>query len=562
MISIISEKINYSEGKALAARWTGSIYREQGELNLAKEHFKKALKLYEEINNYKGIVKLNNILGDYYYNMSDFTISLEHYIKALNINEFKKDMDGLSISYNNIGRIYYSQENYDMALRYYAKSIEIKKAFHHKASLANTYNNVARTYLKMLRYDSAYYYFDQAWIIYNLTGEKVGEADSHMSIGNVQYETGDYLSAIISQNKALSIYETNGDLLRIAICQLALGKAFFKLHDLKKAETYFNKALAGSIKYKLKKTAMEVYLNLAHLKDAEAEYKLALGYYKLYSEMKDSIFKEETRNKIIEINERYENTKKDKAIAELNQEKSRIIAENNLKTIERENRTKILFTIMLSLSIMLLIFYRFLNIKQQKERQKEFTMQLIESQEDERKRISKDLHDGIGQNLLVIKNSCKEQLPLIESTIEDLRNISRNMHPVQLEKLGFIKATESVIVEAKQNSTILFTYELDDVDAMLTPSRKINLFRIIQECISNIIKHSGTSAAKISVLISKNNIVTSIYDKGKGFDIKETKKRKSLGLTSIAERVELMDGKLNISSNSKGTRIEIILKHA
>lgn len=557
-----SEKIKYKEGVAIAQKWIGSVYRRKGEMDPAIKNFKLAMKNYEDINNYKGVVKMNNLLGDLYYYTADYDLSQDHYLKALAINEKSRDKEGVAISYNNIGRIYDSQENYKKALSYYEKSVELKKTIDNKSSLANTYNNMARTYLKSNSFDSARYFFELARKLFNLAGESIGEADCFMSIGNLKYETGDYAGGVNSQNEALRIYKNKNDQLRIAACQLALGKSFLMLNNFNTAEAFFIEALAGSINGKMKKNTMEVYLYLSRLKDKKAEYKTALSFYKLYTEMKDSIFREESRNKIIEINEKYESAKKDKAIVELNQQKNRIIAENTFKTLERENRIKFLVTIILSACILLFLFYRFFNLKQQKDRQREFTKQLIQSQEDERKRISKDLHDGIGQNLLVIKSSCKEQLPLIESTIEDLRNISRNMHPVQLEKLGFTKATESIILEAKRNSTILFTYELDDVDKLLTPDRQINLFRIIQECISNILKHSGTSAAKITILKSNGRIVTSIYDKGKGFDINEARKRKSLGLTSITERVELIDGKLEINSGPNGTRIEIILKYA
>lgn len=557
-----ANKLNYKEGLAIAQRWKGSIYKGKAQMDSALLCYNLALKYYDELNNTKGFVKVCNILGDFYYNSTEYEISQEYYLKALAINEKMNDSIGLAISYNNIGRIYYSQENYENALIYYFKAIEIKNLLENKSSLAITYNNIAKTYLKVNSYDSAGYFFDIAKKLFNKSGDLVGEADCLMSMGNLKYESKEYLTSISSLNEAFRVYKIINDSIRIAASQLALGKNYLMLNNFNKAEFFFREVLRISIHFKIKKNLMDVYLYLSHLKNKKAEYKEALEYYKSYTEMKDSIFSEESRNKIIEINKKYESVKKDKAIVELNQEKNRIIAENTLKSLARENKTKFLITVTFLICALILLFYRFSNMKLQKERQKEFTKQLIESQEDERKRISKDLHDGIGQNLLVIKNSCPNEISLIESTIKDLRNISRNMHPVQLEKLGFTKATESIIMEAKHNSKILFTYEMDDVNNYLTPIRQINLFRIIQECISNILKHSETSAAKITIIKNADKIVTSIYDKGKGFDINEARKKKSLGLTSITERVELIDGKLEINSGVHGTRIEIILKYA
>ena len=268
---------------------------------------------------------------------------------------------------------------------------------------------------------------------------------------------------------------------------------------------------------------------------------------------------------VIKDSLRTDEIKKKMLNAEMNYklEKSEII--NNAKLTQKDgdiSKRKFFIAVILGVALLLIFCITYINQKKQKNKQRQFSLQLIQSQEEERKRVSKELHDGIGQNLLLLKNSYKDQIPLMEATIEDLRNISRNMHPVQLEKLGFKKAVESIISEAKKNSNILFTYEIGDVDQFLTTSDQLNLYRIVQECISNILKHSQTTAAKIAIVKEGNKIITSIYDKGKGFNIKEALMQKTLGLNSITERVALMSGKLNITSNDKGTFIEIILKHA
>lgn len=558
-----SEKIDYKEGLAIVEKWFGRMCADKGQISLAIEHIKSGLEIYTAINNYAGIIKMNNILGDYHYQRSDFNTALQYYVEALEISETIKDNNSISISHNNLGLIYTSQAKFEKAFHHYMESVRIKKKLkNNQFNLALTYNNIGRAYLKRKYYDSATYFADLAYKInFQLNDtDKIG--DYYLFTGNISYEKGEYQNAEKLHRIALGIFEKNKNIQRSLHCKIGLAKDYIGLKKNELAKNLLIDVIAVASNLKTTGFLMDAYLNLSNIYSNTKEYGKALDYYKLYSQAKDSIFNEETRNNIIEINSKYEIDKKDRAMEKLNREKEKIIIENRFQISERKKQTTILLTITISLSVLLLLAYALYSLKKQQRKQKAFTQQLIQSQEDDRKRISKELHDGIGQNLLIIKNACMAQVPLIETTIEDLRSISRNMHPVQLEKLGFQKAVESIITEAKQNSSIMFTHEIDNIDKLLSPNQQINLYRIVQECISNIIKHSGTSAAKITIQPIGNRIVTTIQDKGKGFDLKEAQKKKSLGLTSIAERIELIDGKLKMSSDYNGTRIEITLKHA
>lgn len=267
--------------------------------------------------------------------------------------------------------------------------------------------------------------------------------------------------------------------------------------------------------------------------------------------MREELTKNEIKSKMMgeEMNYRVERN------TELN--KAKLKAETERDITIRNSVIIVLSCVVLI--IFLLVSY--LYMRYQRGKQKEFSILLIQTQEEERKRISKDLHDGIGQNLLMIKSECGNNTPLVEITIDELRTISRNLHPVQLEKLGLKEALESVVQNAEKSSNIFFSHEIADINSLLDNNKQINLYRTVQECISNIIKHSKASSARITVENQKNNIITTIYDDGVGFNISEMKKKKSLGLTSISERVKLMDGTLTIMSGNKGTRVEIKISH-
>jgi len=220
-------------------------------------------------------------------------------------------------------------------------------------------------------------------------------------------------------------------------------------------------------------------------------------------------------------------------------------------------------------------FYRkrIQKLNKEKTQQEEFTKKLIESQENERKRVAAELHDSLGQDLLIIKNkalvSIKKNEPdklleqmneiseLTSATLNDVREISYNLRPYELDRLGLTKTIESMIERANSSTNINFIGNIDDIDKIFTPAAEINIYRIVQESLNNVIKHSEAQEVIVSVLKKGSEIVVNISDDGKGFDIRNMK-RKGFGLKGIEERVRLLNGEFKIESQlGKKTDLKI-----
>lgn len=212
--------------------------------------------------------------------------------------------------------------------------------------------------------------------------------------------------------------------------------------------------------------------------------------------------------------------------------------------------------------------------------QEEFSRQLIASQEEERKRIASELHDTIAHDILLtkskalfalrnpddndsLKNALNEISEMSSVTINDVREISYNLHPHQLERLGFSEAIESIVNDVSKASEINFKVDIDNVDDVITKEGEINLYRVIQEGISNILKHSKATEAELKVIRLEKQIIISISDNGIGFDSGKSsmeEKKHGFGLSGIAERVKILKGELKIekdSSNWTVVRISI-----
>jgi signal transduction histidine kinase/ligand-binding sensor domain-containing protein len=212
--------------------------------------------------------------------------------------------------------------------------------------------------------------------------------------------------------------------------------------------------------------------------------------------------------------------------------------------------------------------------------QQQYTHQLLDSMELERKRIASELHDSIGQELLIIKNRAslalrdmkskriiKEQLDEISNTatqaIQETREISYNLRPYQIDRLGLTKAIESIINRAAQTAAIVFTTDIDIIDNLIPKGMEIHFYRIIQECMNNILKHSKATTCKIIVKRWHDRLNIDIEDNGIGFNTSEESMQdmQGFGLHGITERVQLLGGKVSIESTpSHGTRVLLTLK--
>lgn len=215
--------------------------------------------------------------------------------------------------------------------------------------------------------------------------------------------------------------------------------------------------------------------------------------------------------------------------------------------------------------------------------QEEFSRKLIEVQENEKKRIADDLHDTIAHEILMSKQKAmmalkhkddkgrmektlEEISELTSATITEVRNIAYGLHPHQLDRLGFTKTIKSIINEVSRSTSIKCVFETDNVDELLPKESEINLFRVIQETMTNIIKHSQATEVILKVSKLEDHILILLIDNGKGMNLKGKEfinAKSGFGISTIAERLKIMDGEVSVDSEvNKGTtlRFKIPLK--
>ena len=219
-------------------------------------------------------------------------------------------------------------------------------------------------------------------------------------------------------------------------------------------------------------------------------------------------------------------------------------------------------------------------LEQAQAAQQAFSRQLIASQESERKRIAAEMHDSLGQRLVVIKNlayllllrakkgsspddsdvqTITEISDEASSAITETREISYNLRPFQLDRLGLTKAIEAMVRTTGMASGIRFTSELDNIDDVFPEELRINFYRIVQEALGNIMKHAQATEVTIRVKRSIEHVILTIEDNGRGFTPAERSpltSRSGFGLTGMGERARLLGGELRVrSTQGKGTTV-------
>ncbi|MBN4051177.1 tetratricopeptide repeat protein [bacterium AH-315-M05] len=271
----------------------GASFYMKGDYPKALEYYYKSLKIAEEIEDEKTKARVYNNMGMIYDEQDKHPKALEYYHKSLKIKEELGDKMAMASTYINIGGVYYQQGDYLKALEYYHQSLKITEKLGDKNKMAYTYNNIGLIYWKQGDYPKALDYYYQSLKITEDLGNKAGLTTIYNNIGKLYTLTGEYVKALENLSIGLNIAKEIGALLR----------------------------------------EKETYESLTELYEKQKNYQKAYEYHQLYSEIKDSLFNEESSKQIAEMQEKYESEKREKEIELLNKEKELQTTELNRQKI-------------------------------------------------------------------------------------------------------------------------------------------------------------------------------------------------------------------------------------
>lgn len=547
---------------------------------------------------YRGGVFLKK--GGGYFNGKDYVKAIEYYTKAIELYSDKDSIyqaDAIFFrgqAYFEIGNFVESSNNFNLASTFYENLGDKDYTFYTLASIISIYGINGFTEKAIEERDKMIQKKLKLDFLNGLSVDHYNQHSSYKKLGDLKkqeeyllkaleyaYKEKNYLNNVDDILTGLSKFYSDKDLKKskqyldeakkeIATVEkstisynnyeIAEGYYYAALGQNSKAIRIYRKALSRAKKSKDASKVMELNKKLSEAYDASGDYKNSNIHFKTYTRLKDSIFDRTKINALAFYQTLYETEKK---------EAKNLKQQNDIEVLAAQNENKrrlIIFGgIGLVLAFLIALLYRNrMYLKRKNLLQVNYSQNLLRSQDIERKRISKDLHDSLGQSLLLVKNKIskedQEAKELLNHAIDEMRSISRTLYPNHLKQFGITSAISSLLEQLDENYPDTYIFgDVENIDGVLSTEYELNLFRIIQECLSNVIKHAKAESAKLELQKEKDKIVMTLQDNGIGFDfLTNFKSLKSLGLKTIKDRVKYINGILRVeSSPGNGSKFKI-----
>ncbi len=507
----------------------------------------------------------------------------------------------LMLYLNNYGYLKVVENKYDEAFSIFQRSLKICKNEKNKTVMRNIYENIGRIYrlkgnwLKAYQYQLLAHFFEES-----LFTEKFSLLASDYKI-KYDLERKEYENTLLAEKIGTQKKLNLVLIFSISAISIVLLLVFLSKRKLKTANTLLDKRNLEilSQKSELEEINRALHESEYNLKEAQATAKLAnweldLGNGRLqFSDQFVRMFGTDSNlgeNNFQQVLDQLIHSEDKVAVRNFFFGNDYEAAKEEIEFgITKNNITKWIKAYKVSLfderNKKIRSFGTLQDITELKEKEKikiemaaqeSFAKQLIQSQETDRKRIAGELHDGLGQEILLIKNRALLGLqnPSIDSNsllqlneinqsatsvLNMVREISFNLRPAHLERLGLTETIAIAIKKIEKTTAVQISLKIDNIDNMLGSENEINLFRIIQEGLNNILKHSNAKKALIEITKNSDQIHITIQDDGKGFDFKTSlKDSPGFGFKNIYNRVHILNGDIKINSAYlEGTRLVI-----
>jgi len=610
----IAEALNYNEGHSTALNRKGLVLKNKNLYKEALVTYQKALAIENKIGNNFGIARANYQIGSVFEKMGLHQEALKHYETSLPIFRGLDDTNNLGKTLNKIAINTQDLGDYHKAILTFEQALDLKQQVKDSLGIINTkldlsilyqqlkYFNKANIYLKecasfykqndfkeeyftalhnlgnnfyyLGSLEQSEYYFNE--LLQDSLEDKSLKANIYNSIGAVYQDQELFWKAQENYELALILFTKINDINGIGISNASLGIIYGKdTSDVEKAIFHLEKGLS-------------------HIDSTDnISFKLDI-----LSALSESYLKAENWEKAAETNQRYifikENLTENKRMA------SAIKAdlEKEVAILKEQKQKQRVIFIALLVSLSLAIAMAFFAFRSYKNKQKirderksnelkqrkidsllseielQSTYAKLQGQDDERKRIAKDLHDRLGGILSTIKlyfNSVNDKIDdlkqenlnqyqkanqLLDKAVEEVRAIAHNMESGILSKFGLVAELENLVENIQESKQIKIQFITHGMRTRLDNKMEAEIYKIIQELVSNILKHADATKITLQIIRDNNAVNILVEDDGKGFILEEVKR--GMGLKNIALRVDNLNGELLIDSTvGRGSTISI-----
>ena len=545
------------------------------DLDMALPYLDSAEVVYERLGSNGDLARVMNNRANALNEMNRYEEAIGYLLKAIEYGELVENQESkdalLNSVYNNIGKNYLSLEDWLNAVKYTKMAIAISSSY--EINNAHARLNLSNAYIGMDSTESAFNLAKEAEGIYVKVGFPYGVIAAKNNQGLALKMKGE-------MDEAASLFQESIDMSEEIDYPLGVLEGLINRSEILAAKKQYSQAISEMKEaerlcnlYDDRQYLKSVRENLAKLYEETGNTTNALTYFKAYKQLEDSLKSTENIKNVNDLLLKYETSEKEKQLAEQELE---IQTQKATLAVRNSQLTYLLSGLGVLLLGVTFIYQR--NRSRQKaalqqaiieEKERGFDA-VIQATEEERKRISKDLHDGIGQQLSVLKlglqNLQKKADPEIQSQLVDItekfsksadeiRQISHQMMPRALMEEGLVRAFEDLLRNTFQYSEIQYEFEHHGMEGRLDERIEISIYRVLQELLNNILKHSEANFVNVQLLKMKDKLTLLVEDNGKGLS---DEKSNGHGQMNIRNRLDLIKGTVNYESSPESGLVAVI----
>lgn len=553
-------KRKYAIGQAYAD--LGTSYYFKRDFDSSAYYYLKALNITKNTGDSLELASLYNKLGALYKERAEYQTSLSYSFKSLAIYQKLKNQRKAALLYNNIGVSYEELKNFKLAASYYKKALNINIQENNKEGIARNYVGMGNVSITLNKMDEAFVYYQKAAAIFRELGWGIELSVALNNMGDVLDHQKKYDASLEKRLEALQIAEEIEDIQSQAKYHLYVADVLMKMKRFEEALPHIHtseKLFTDIRSHEIQMDLFEMYSKYYFGSD---DFEKGSDFLNKFHALKDSVYSAELSENIasMEVKHNTQQLRLEKAEAEA----------KKLRATQQRNYIA-LGTLFLLITGSVIFYNSRQKIKRTEERKRISAM--LQSEEEERARIARDLHDGLGQILSTARINAaalegviaqedepilRTTLNLIDQSVTDLRSISHNLMPQVLSEKGLIEAVRELTDKINSARELQVQFFYPQGFPPLEKPVQVVLYRVIQEIVNNMLKHASATAITITLLVRNRTFIVQIEDNGKGFDTELIEKSSGTGWKNIKTRLSLISAQLRLTSEAgKGTKVLI-----
>lgn len=579
---VIARKIGFNFGTAAAYSLKAAIFVNRTGLDTGAqllEVAQTALKKEPQGQDYDNLLgMITNTRGVIYQQKQRYDSATSCYLDAARLFKKAGNKSKLFYTYYNLSTVYNFIGNNEKAAAYASDAYLLARDVRDTTFILRGLILKANSALELKQYDSAAMFSRTGLELNSEKKDIYANGKFNAAIGVNFYEsTNSYDSAIVYLLRAENSFTQLNSPYDLALIWQNLGSAFLGKNDLATARNYSLKATDAARQMDLQQVLFYALPDLAKIEEKSGNMQQAYNYLLDWITVKDTLTARNNQARVDELEISFQTAQKD---AQLKLQRASIRQKNTWNYI-----LAISAAALLVISFLYYLNYRNKQKLQQQrineletEKQLAATEAVLKGEEQERTRLAKDLHDGLGGMLSGIKYSfqnIKENLVLtpdnarafersldmLDSSIREMRRVAHNMMPETLVRYGLDEALQEFCNEIDRSGAVHASYQsIDMYKVELEQTAAVNIYRIVQELVTNAIKHAAATQILVQAHTSEQDglLSVTVEDDGKGFDPKTIGQTGGIGWSNILNRIEFLKGKLDVqSAPGKGTSVLI-----